>query len=84
MPIFWEVFPEIPVSISSKIREGVDSLSASATFRASMILESSPPEAISAIGFGGSPGLEEIRKEISSMPLGVSFGTPFSVYSFSD
>jgi len=52
------VFPPMPASISSNIRTAILSTSVRILFRASIILDSSPPDAILTRGFGGSPGTE--------------------------
>ena len=52
--------PLIPVSISSKISVSIWSRSARIAFRASIILESSPPDTICPSGFLLSPGFVEI------------------------
>ena len=75
-PIFWAARPLTPVSISSNIIVGVSSFSATTFFIASIIRESSPPEAIFAIGFGGSPAFTDIISSITSIPFAVSL--PFS------
>ena len=62
----------MPVSTSSKIRVSTVSVEASTVFMASIIRESSPPEAIFATGLGFSPGLAEIKSSILSTPLGES------------
>ena len=53
--------PPMPASTSSKMRVLTRASSAKIRFMASMILESSPPEAIFARGFRSSPGLGEMR-----------------------
>ena len=67
------VRPLIPASISSKISVPMESFWASTAFIASMILESSPPEATFESGFNGSPGLVEIKNSASSMPFAFGF-----------
>ena len=52
IPIFCEVFPETPVSTSSKIIVSGKSFSARTLFIASIIRDSSPPDAIFASGIG--------------------------------
>ena len=66
---FCAVRPLIPVSISSKIKVSIWSRSARIAFRASMILESSPPDTIFPRGFRLSPGLVEISYSTSSNPF---------------
>ena len=68
---FWAVLPLIPVSISSKIKVSILSLSARIALIASIIRLSSPPEATFPKGFLGSPGLVEIKNSASSVPLAV-------------
>ena len=71
-PIFSETFhavlPLIPVSISSKIKVAVSSLSANTVLKASMIRDNSPPLATCQIGRMASPGFTEIRNSILSYP----------------
>ena len=57
--IFFAALPDTPVSISSKIR--VSTLSDKIDFRASIVLESSPPDAIFVKGLSGSPLFVLIR-----------------------
>ena len=68
---FCAVLPLIPVSISSKISVSVSSLLARTDLIPSMILESSPPEAILASGRKSSPGFTLIINSASSAPSGV-------------
>ena len=65
---FCAVLPLIPVSISSKIKVSVSSLSAIRVLIASIILESSPPDTTLDNSLTGSPGLVEIKKQILSFP----------------
>ena len=65
------VRPLIPVSISSNISVGISSVSARTALIASMILDSSPPEATAPRGRGGSPGFVEIKNSASSNPPAV-------------
>ena len=60
-PTMVAVFPPIPASTSSNINVGIWSARARMLFMASMTRESSPPEAMRAIGFGDWPGLGEKR-----------------------
>ena len=53
--------PLIPVSISSNINVGILSLSTKTHFKASIILDNSPPDNTFSNGFNGSPGFAEIR-----------------------
>lgn len=69
---FCAVLPLIPVSISSNIRVGMSSVSAITDFNASMIRDSSPPEAISERGLSGSPGFVEMRNDTLSTPFSLS------------
>ena len=71
--------PDTPVSTSSKIRVVTCSVSASTFFNASMIRDSSPPEAIRLMGFKSSPTLADMRKRtvsipVASMPSAASLG----------
>ena len=61
--------PLIPASISSNTRQGTASALAKTVFKASIIRDISPPEAIELIGFKSSPTLEEIKNSIRSKPL---------------
>ena len=58
----------MPVSISSKTRVPTSSLSAAMVLKASMMRESSPPEAVRLRGLSGSPALTEMRKRTRSRP----------------
>ena len=60
-PTFSAVLPDIPESISSNISVSMPSFFAKTLLIASMILESSPPEAILSSGFTGSPGFVAIK-----------------------
>lgn len=68
MPIFCAALPLTPVSISSKISVGMLSRSAITHFSASMIRDSSPPDAMRARGLGSSPRFAEMRNSRLSMP----------------
>ena len=70
-PVIREVLPDIPVSISSKIRVSISSASPVTHLMASMILESSPPLAMEDKGLGASPGLRDILKSMVSNPSDV-------------
>ena len=65
------VLPLIPVSISSKIKVSISSSEARIDFMASIIRESSPPDATLFNGLTGSPGFVEIIKLTLSNPLSV-------------
>ena len=67
--------PETPVSISSNTMEPTPSASIEMAFSASMMRESSPPDAMEAMGRSGSPGLGEMRNSTSSMPAAVGFAS---------
>ena len=72
MPTFREVFPEIPVSISSNTTVSIPSERLSTFLRESIILASSPPDAILDIGIKGSPTFAEIINSTSSVPCGLN------------
>ncbi len=74
-PTMLAVSPLIPLSISSKIMVGMPSYSPMIFFRASMILDISPPDAILDRGFMVSPTLVLMRNPTLSMPLGVKDGS---------
>ena len=62
------VSPEIPVSISSKINTEILSTSENTLFRASIIREISPPDAILASGLKVSPTFVVIKNSALSVP----------------
>ena len=70
--IFSAAEPLTPVSISSNISVPTSSLSESTFFIASIILDSSPPEAVLAIGRGSCPGFALMRNSTESAPFEVS------------
>ena len=80
-PTFSAAEPEIPVSTSSKMRVSTVSVLARTVLIASIILESSPPDAIFATGRGVSPGFAEMSSSILSVPF--EFGSHFSKYGTS-
>ncbi len=69
MPTLSAVLPPTPASISSNISTGILSTSARIFFSASIILDSSPPEATFDSGLSGSPGFAEKSNSIVSMPV---------------
>ena len=70
-PTSWAVRPLIPASISSNISVCVSSFPAITVFIASIILDSSPPEATFESGFNGSPTFVDIINLTESPPLEV-------------
>ena len=60
--------PDTPVSISSKISASTPSFSAKTFLSASMMRESSPPEAMRLIGPSASPAFADMTKLTSSAP----------------
>ena len=68
-PILWAISPETPVSISSKMIVGKAILVASRCLIASIIRESSPPEAVFLSNPKLPPLLAEKRKERLSLPF---------------
>ena len=69
-PIALATAPPTPLSISSKIIVPALADSASATFRARMNRDNSPPDAIRLSGPNGAPGLVEISNSTRSLPVG--------------
>ncbi len=63
----------MPASTSSNTSVGMRSPSTRMVLSASMMRESSPPDAILASGFGSSPGFGEIRNSTRSAPRGPEF-----------
>ena len=59
----------MPTSISSKISVLIESCSANTAFMASIIRESSPPDAALPKGFKSSPGFVDNINSISSFPF---------------
>ena len=73
MPTLFAASPLMPVSISSKICVSAAPESSDSTvLMASIIRESSPPDAIFDIGFGSSPAFAETRNWMRSQPKAVN------------
>ena len=70
LPTVSAVLPPMPTSTSSKISTGTASVAASTTLSASIVRESSPPEAMRASGRTSSPELPENRNSAWSTPFG--------------
>ena len=73
VPTFSAMRPPIPVSTSSNIITGIVSCLFRIDFKASMMRESSPPDAILARGRSSSPGLGENKNSRVPNPMEVGF-----------
>ena len=73
---FSTLFPETPLSTSSKMTVGKPSWEAMTVLIASMMRDISPPDALFAMGTKGSPTLTAAIKTTSSVPFSVKRGSP--------